>query len=653
MIPSALGPPSRSGERHPGQSERGEELKPEQVTLNEESSQDRTRHCKDPLFLEKFKACENLDSLRRLAVQANIDLRSYSRLAFRQLVVSQEPLEVLLGFLDDPLLDDPKARNLKFLLDLQVKQCEGDNDTISLVAVIAPWIKTQLSLGKISEEGVTELANFVCRVGTATNEESTKCRLAAAIFDGLESSSILGLNDLKMSTRNVLFKSITQGVFSWQSWDLGCKVFGALHSANLRVNHVSILIQRSFQSQVSTDETEKHEAWHLDTVARSLQLLETFPQNTARTIIQITSSALIDRNKHLPVSGKAFRRLLTEWWSALAKSDFHDFAGDASDNSEKIERMMVGQKLEVLVPYLRHVSDHRKARVMLRHWFTPRVGKDEMLQMVEHFEKDSRKHEVPEPFVSMLRAVYARSLLTNAFIGRVFRLLRHMSMSNVVTEISKLQNEPFTIDPNLVLQTIKKEVKLHPKQAHRLFQLDERMPLEGCPEIAELMINDLGIHHKTVWWYRRRRQLKSQNLFAIHPEKLRQARKKLLERMALAFAGSSYLSDRQAFREVYLSYLRHHIDGHHSLGIETSRALTQSGITRQLENDKWVSTEKLRWILSIVRREEGAQASDEADQIAYMWRGEVARRIGQRLRLAGPMRLASPELKGTTHVSET
>jgi hypothetical protein len=91
---------------------------------------------------------------------------------------------------------------------------------------------------------------------------------------------------------------------------------------------------------------------------------------------------------------------------------------------------------------------------------------------------------------------------------------------------------------------------------------------------------------------------------------------------------------RQMFRNVYLAY-RYLVTRQSPVHPLMSRALVRAGIIRPLENNEWVNTSRIQWILQVVGRVEGQDVAMELDKKIYEWRGKVHRYIMSRRRQQG------------------
>ncbi|TID14336.1 fungal specific transcription factor domain containing protein [Venturia nashicola] len=88
--------------------------------------------------------------------------------------------------------------------------------------------------------------------------------------------------------------------------------------------------------------------------------------------------------------------------------------------------------------------------------------------------------------------------------------------------------------------------------------------------------------------------------------------------------GYKQLRNRQVFRNVYRAY-RYLVTRQSPIRPLMARALVRAAIIRPLDQNEWVNTARVKFILEIVRRVEGKEVADELDKKIYLWRGKVHR----------------------------
>ena len=100
----------------------------------------------------------------------------------------------------------------------------------------------------------------------------------------------------------------------------------------------------------------------------------------------------------------------------------------------------------------------------------------------------------------------------------------------------------------------------------------------------------------------------------------------LVHEVALAIAFAPRISAREAYRGVMGCYKYLHSRGAGTLlGKDMSRAMAHAGLARNMQEEKWTSSQKLRFVLAWVRKLEGEEVARRLDEACYLWRGKVIR----------------------------
>ena len=586
------------------------------------SSTPRENQIPDPKFLESLKDCKDLESLHKWATEYQVDLRKYARLAFLQLVISRQPLETLLHALEDPALDT--SRNLNYLLDQQLLQSLTPHDA----NILASWIRPQIALGNMRQETLMKLSKFIILAMDTSNDEESKCSLAVSIFEGLQASSVLKFQDVSSSTVSTLLESTTCGLFTRKSQDIGLRIIKALQPAQLQCMDrvISLFIWRNFQAYISDNETERRVSRELEAIPRSFEILRILPHGTAKSVISSASRTLVEYKPTLLSNSVTIHKLLSLWWLALAKSSFFETV-QRDTGRKKIEQMLAKQPLNVVVPYLQHLDDRGKVRFMLRYWSESYFSSTTLARVLARFEWTCQNQEEASPFITMLQLVRERLEVPNEMLEQLFTLLQMLQMSTTIIHIIiSLRKANVEIDESVILRTINRHVSKKPRLAERILYFYPKIPLEKCPLLAESMILNPQQHPNTALHYCWRRRPKATRPIKGDRQQHLQARAQLLQRMALAYSRAPHLSSRQAFRFAHRCYIFCKRERLGPLGVEMSFAQTLAGIIRPLQAGQWVSTTKLRWVLSVIRSVEGPDVANEVDQEVYDWRAEVADR---------------------------
>lgn len=124
-------------------------------------------------------------------------------------------------------------------------------------------------------------------------------------------------------------------------------------------------------------------------------------------------------------------------------------------------------------------------------------------------------------------------------------------------------------------------------------------------------------------------------------QRLSPAMVKMINAMALEFARCEFRSKRVALRHV-MNCL-HHLSIHKArVTSELSKALAHIGITREMQDCRFVGQERLHYIISMIEKIEGRDVAERVDGIVFDWRSYFTekaareRREGNVLR-AGPI----------------
>lgn len=606
-----------------------------------------------PKFLSGLKNCKIPEDIQALAAGLNINLRSTpmcSRLAFEHIIRIGSKLGMLLRFLESPSLDAPAARNLNTLLLWHIKQ-EANEDDKRLLHL---WVRQQVSQGVWRARELLLLLESVFRINGMIDTENIDCSLSRSIFEGLSSSAVFTLHDLKGSELNVLLGSVTTLSMSQNGELLGIEMIKCSSTSQLPRMGPGI---SSFMIKclLPMDRHRKVQNFDRNIVTKFLKLLRRTPVSIEVESIAAASTALLMCREYASASRSDLLKNLNEWWSLLQEHGRFKILG-GNGRWLRVERLIAHQNIDVLAPYLQLLNDEEKCCFLLRNWFIPEIGMDPTWQLgvAQHIENNFR-HELTlprarlSPFVTMLQSLGSKLPVNSKWISPLFSLLRELGRSPTVLKIVRAsQVLGFPISRTAIVHEISVNAQSQPHMAYHLFKSAPNVPLEACPAVAEIMIHNPRFNPSSALLYRRRRQklLSPLNLFVPEPRnilskftwkfprgeplEIRDYRASLLDRMALAYAQALHLYPRVAFRNVYQCYRLfkwYHLG---PLSVDMSCALTIAGVLRPLQAGKRVSTMQVRWILKVVNEVEGEDIARGVDELCYKWRTEVMRRTSKR-----------------------
>lgn len=557
---------------------------------------------------------------------------------------------MLIQFLENSNLDAPTARNLNTLLLWHVKHEANKDDKRRLHL----WISRQVSQGVWRGKELSLLLESVFQIYGRIEPENSNCSFSQSIFEGLSSSSVFTIHDVAGSALNLLLGSITPSSKSQNGELLGIEIIKRSSTLQLRKMGPGITW---FLKKCLLPKNRRQEVQNFDRklVTRLLKLLQRAPVSIEVESIAGATNALLTCRDYASTSRSTLLKNLTTWWYILLKHGmFKILVGN--DQWVEVERILAHQNLDNLASYLEVLKDEEKCCFLLRNWFIQEMGSESTCQLgnAQHIENELR-HELTlprarlSPFVTMLQCLGSNLPASSKWILPLFSLLRKLGRSSTVLEIvSFSQVLGLRISPIAIVHAVSENAKSQAYIAYRLFKCTPNIPLEACPTVAEIMIQNPRFNSSTALLDRRNRQkfLSIPSLFVPEPRnifrkfgrecsrsehhELRTYRASLLDRMALAYAQALHLHPRVAFRNVYHCYLLHKWHRLGFVSVDMSRALTIAGVVRPLQEGKWVSTMQVRWILKVVNEVEGEGIARGVDELCYKWRTEVVHKTSRR-----------------------
>ena len=579
-------------------------------------------------FLKDMEACRNLRDLHEWARTRGSNLRQYSRLAFRHLTDTGSPIPVLLEAFEDNALRT--LGNMNYFLVRRLAQPLSPTDT----HLLGDWLRGQVSVGVWSDNEILTLIELISDTIGSAKDDQSKCKIIESLFEGLQSSTLFKIQDADYRIPRSLLTSLHQGPITCRMQHLATRIIKALKPVQLEkmAQTISTFIINCIRAKASLHYHDKQGLKELEAVPGAMEILRFLPRNVANFAIVNTSLALI-RASGTPdstISRTAMLKLLADWWSSLARFGTFSFAGNDTPR-RRIERILAGEQLEIIAPYLQHLEEIDIVDFVLQQWLEQR-SYIAALKQVQHLTNEVDQFEGFEsPFVIMLRVLRRRAEVSDDDLKRLFRLLQALKMSNTIVDIILRSNEiGVNIGENAVLHTIRTHMKVCPEMAQRIFRAYPGLALESCPDFAEILIANPQIHPGIPYYYYISRRPDPKSATCREPVLAIRRRAALLKRMAIAYSGALHLSPRIAFDKVYACYKCHMGESLGPISREMVLAFTHAGIIRPLQRGTWVSTVKLRWILALTRKVESPEIADEVDSLVYQWRGAIVRKIQER-----------------------
>ena len=587
-------------------------------------------------FIHGLKVCNSLLNIQRLAFSLKITLGktpTCSRLAFNKLLKVGPHMGTLLSFLEDSSLNAPEAHNLLKLLERLTEQFPITKET----TVLANWIRRQIVLGLLSENEITSFVKFACSIPNTAGNDSLKLNVLEMIWDGLRSSPVRKIHDLEGQTLNALLGSLSHGTLTPKLRDMGSEI--VRHSSLLQLQHmdasVSTFLELLTTSWDKMGDNGERETNQSHVCVRVMELLDILPRELTTACLTSLTRRLVQRCRLMPDDGSSCMGLLNVWWHTLFTSKVFETI-ESSSKWSTLERFLSYQKTEIFGSYLRFFDDEKKLLIIKRHWLVPQRTRNHAMivskvPLIENrLEELCGAGESVSPFLIFLLANRYVTLKSD-IVSRLLSLLRILDKPNIIAEIIRFSRTwNIHINAQVICDEITEHLKKTPSTALNLFRMYPWLPLEACPGLAAYIVSTPILDHDYVFrlWSSRTANAVS---FYESSGRLPEARRQLFQTIALAFADAAYLIPRQAFRKVHRCYLIFRKERLGPLTPEMSRALTIAGVTRQLQVCQWVSTMKLKWILSHVRETEGDEVADNMDEIVYRWRGDVIRTNNTRM----------------------
>lgn len=603
-------------------------------------------------FLSGLGRCKTTDELRYLASVLQMDVRKISSTAFQNLYESQRSIRCCLGFLDDTSLDDPYAHNLKFLLEQYSQEFRAKLDTnpIRLVSilriVLVPWVKLQLSLGGRSEADIESLMIFIRDLPQLELFKLLRLDLVTAVLGGLRSSTILGIRDLEPHDRFLLLNIVTReglcAQLGYLEWNLA--------KTETDTDLVSEFLATLIQSISAPDGLKENGAWRMTTFSRINDLLQSRSQADRELIIRCTSKRLVEWQSRLPGDDDPHMNVMEQWWLDVVKIHLTAFDTKGLGNLE-IERAMPSDKPRILASYAVHLDERRRAEFVLSNWFIGRLSLGDALRLLNSLMKLLDKETRVSPFLCMFHIAHAQDALTPDFAEHCFQLMYHMRMLVDMQEIIMKSSMcyDYHIPATIVMNIIKKVMEDSPKDAHRLFCREPRIPIEVLPSLAAALVEDPEHHANIVWEYRRERPFElAYSALELSADSSRQLRAQFLDTIATEYSKSSKLTPRMARRHVMKCIMCYDRENLGPLSPSISHALVQAGIIRPLRERGWLSYHGLQYVLSVVWDVEGPERAAEINYLATKGRQQLLRQAYPERRdewLSYSRRKPSPEIR--------
>ncbi|EKG12206.1 hypothetical protein MPH_10689 [Macrophomina phaseolina MS6] len=361
-------------------------------------------------------------------------------------------------------------------------------------------------------------------------------------------------------------------------------------------------------------------------------LLNSMDAGKAQQVMTDTTSAL------LPVSGDMSmeehpQRLLHFWFLVISQTRHcwvDIFARDAS-LALRINPIMA-------IPYLKKYPIVTMCHFWMRHWLPRYVAEDGGHEQWKRSQKrvrrlfeerrgmpNERKSRQVTLLLNIISALQAAHVPFRTALCKVVELAYAILGPHRAQDLYReaVKEGMVERDPRPFAAAIETIAATNPMHALKCFKSSPDVWLALCPKLPLALIQHDSLPRDELFALLQRRPPgASSNAFSALDINL-------VHIIAYGYANQTERPTRHRFRNVYFCYL--YLRDHGApLSPLFSKALVRAAITAPLENNEWVSTVKLRWVLRLVRGIEGPEVADKLDKLVWQWRGEVIMRARRR-----------------------
>jgi len=604
-------------------------------------------------FTRRLASHTDLKDIKNLIQELGLDLQQapkLSRLAFKSLLGNNTSHECLIQFLEDPMLNAIAARNfLEY-----VRHLKGRPIKHSKLADSHQFIKQAVALGLVSEDEIMLVLKDVkkdsvsCELGGALSR-SNGVGFVRAIWDGLQQSSVFSVERLDGRTLGSIVSLLN--LANKEDRSLALSIVAAATHAQLA--HMCTRISYSLLSwcrygkvpeasirQRSEFNGQKLHHWRM-TVPGLTEYIDSLPEHVVRPSLVTATMILFSKQQESDGDGGMIRT----WMHSLSRSAQFRSHVLGSPVWETVERRLArSMHTNNITTYLEVFSDFDQCKFIIRNWVYDLVQPESGLEPAKVYSAVMRSfyelcgtRGLAPCYNNLILALYHENQLNERILHDSLWLLRKLSRPDIIMRIFELlQSCNIPVKAAIVGAEVQQYSGIDPGVALRIFELHQALSLEGCVDLAIALINDPLSHVDiTFRLLERHRPTTNNRLKSTRPSF--EARSHLLHEMATAFAHASHLNPSIAFRKVRLCYTHLRRD-RLTLRPALVRALTHAGIVRRLQAGESVGTERVRWILSMVREIEGEEVEKVVDEVVYHWRGEVKARHPRRPRWSESIR---------------
>jgi hypothetical protein len=502
-----------------------------------------------------------------------------------------------------------------------------------------------LTLGLVSEADLSFALRYVTKgVKKFTLDRvlgETRCQsFYTAVWDGLRMCKVRQPDDFGQEIMCQILKLLSKLRPTPPLRDIAVGVIGACGTPTTLMRGEVLRIVRAWSTiptRMAANSSKANEANCLDskisgpsmeTVELLVGLLDQLPPEVSRDIVRDTTDFLVaDYFPKFTGPARFLRKIRYFWLLVVARtSSTSEFA--LIDCWRGMDSVRLQDPVSTdYRPNIPRLTMREGCSLLMELWKTCKyVSTPARLEKV--FAGLSKKDGHANGVACLLLALKEQGELDWKIVRRLFRFLRLVGRPRAVYyTLNELKGHHLGLPTILYATEIIQMARLEPRYALNMFLLlrsqrnvQVSLTIDGCPQLVLAMIDCPEFSPEDVWALLgvsiepRRRHM-------APPRSLSKARIDLIHDMARAFAQTGHRAPRVALRNVIrcATYLQSHGV---PLSSKMTRALSYTGITQSIVGGHSVGSEKVEWILDLVRRAEGDETACELGQAVARWQSE-------------------------------
>jgi hypothetical protein len=392
-------------------------------------------------------------------------------------------------------------------------------------------------------------------------------------------------------------------------------------------------VLRLLANQKPNSKGNEYAAWaaRLDILLSSLRTSEVFKTHFDFDVITLSVKDLEDARRVDTLPIKQHCQLRGNWDGIYKVLAPHVSLSDLQPHITQFEQVDICRiLLHCWVPMLyrnpaQSPPEKRRAKVFARRKEPLRQIKGHFeSMMIDDWELGGKLYGDIRAFPNLLAALARSDLPYRNLMGDVFRFVHECRGPAGLLDLCELLREkkvPIYSTP--VLKVLDDISSTDPTLAYILYKC-HNIWISRCPELLLTLIKE-GVHSHEIFRILKDREESNtvpltQRLHPINATS--DLRNTMIHMVADTISRYPHRGARVAFRDVSACY-RYLQDRHAPINPIMGRALVRTGVTEFLQDKRWASTERFKWILGVVRDLEGDKIADELDSVMFRWRERV------------------------------